>query len=159
MRKLSVIGLFLLTLAGCATKRVTINYSPQEIIHAVDNRSYQFRARFVQPASGRTRELTGGNYVLKVTREEVSADLPYFGRAYSAPIGADAGIKFTSNDFEYKEETGKKGRKEISITVRNSQVVRELNLTLFEDGSADLRVTPTNKQFISYRGEVSPMVN
>lgn len=151
-----LLGVFLL---GCASQRVVVSYSPEEISSAVDDRSYQFLARFVQPASGRMRELTGVVHFLRVTEEKVSADLPYFGRAYSAPIGSAGGIKFESTDFTYNETVNKRGAREITIKVRNSSVVRDLNLTIFPDGNADLRVTPENRRFISYRGEVTPMVN
>jgi hypothetical protein len=151
--------LFLFFFSGCATKRFAVPHTPQEIRSAVENQLYQFLAKSVQPASGRSREITGATYFLKVTKQEISADLPYFGRAYSAPIGSDGGIKFQSNDFTYQEDLNKKGAREVAIRINHSQVVTNLNLTIFEDGTADLRITPTNRRFISYRGSVSPLEN
>lgn len=161
MKNLAYLGglFWALFLWSCASQRVVVSYGPQEINTALDSTSYQFVARFVQPASGRMRNLTGATYYLRVTKDKVSADLPYFGRAYSAPIGGDGGIKFEAADFTYDEAIKKKGRREIRIRVHNSPVVRELFLTVFPDGSADLQVTPSSRQFISYRGEVTPMVN
>ena len=146
--------LFSFVLVSCTSQRtVATQSSPAELIDALDNQSFQFDSRFVQPARGRSLNITG-NYYLRVTPDKIVADLPYFGRAYSAPISADGGIKFESTDFEYQVRPIKKGGREIYIKVNNSSVVREMTLTAFENGSADLRVSPANKQFISYRGEV-----
>ncbi len=144
-------------LLSCSTPKTIVSYNPQEINKALDDQSYQFLARFVQPASGRMRDITASGHFLKVTPGKISANLPYFGRAYSAPIGGEAGIKFESDNFTYDVSTKSKGEREISIKVNNSQEVRELFLTVFTDGSADLRVTPVNKRFISYRGEITPL--
>lgn len=145
--------------SGCASKRVAASYTPEEVGTAIDNQQYRFVVRFVQPASGRMREVTGVVHTLQISKQEIVGDLPYFGRAFSAPIGTDGGIKFTSRDFTYDVNSGKRGAREVAIRVNNSQVVRDLNLTIFADGSADLRVTPVNRRFISYRGEVTPLVD
>ncbi len=152
---LALVWLFL----ACSTSKPLVSYSPQEINTALDNQSYQFQAQFMQPASGRMRNITGSGHFLKVTSDKVSANLPYFGRAYAAPIGGDAGIKFESDNFTYDVSTKSKGERVISIKLSGSPEVRELHLTVFTDGSADLRVTPTNKQFITYRGEITPMAD
>jgi len=144
-------------LFSCTSQRIPVTQAgAEEIFAAADNQSLQFDSRFVQPARGRSLNITG-NYFLRITPDKVVADLPYFGRAYSAPIGSEGGIKFESADFDYQVRDIKKGGKEVSIKVNNSPVVREMTLTVFGNGSADLRVTPVNKQFISYRGEVRPL--
>src|SRR3954466_3781221 len=67
----------------------------------VDSQTYVFVAQTVLPLSGRTRQLTS-DYDMKVTRTSITCDLPYFGRAYQAPIDpTQGGIHFTSKDFEY----------------------------------------------------------
>ncbi len=159
MKKLSKIlsVLLMIFLASCASQKTTVSQaSPEEVLAAIDKQAFQFDSRFVQPARGRSLNITG-NYFLRVTPEKIVADLPYFGRAYSAPIGSEGGIKFESSDFEYDVRTTGKGGKEIRIKINNSAVVREMTLTTFGNGNADLRVTPANKQFISYRGEVRPL--
>src|SRR5690606_25726565 len=131
MKKNSIIwvtGLALL-FVGCASHRVAVSYSPEEVSAALEQQDYQFLVRFVQPASGRMRQVTGVVHSLTVTKDKVTGDLPYFGRAYSAPMGTDGGIKFESSDFDYDLKMGSKGRREITIRVNNSQVVRELFLT------------------------------
>lgn len=155
----TLFGLFAMAslLVSCSTPKTVVSHNPQEINKALEDQSYQFIARFVQPASGRMRDITASGHFLKVTSDKISANLPYFGRAYSATIGGEAGIKFESANFTYDISTKSKGEREIYIKVNGSQEVRELFLTVFTDGSADLRVTPVNKRFISYRGEITPL--
>jgi hypothetical protein len=121
----------------------------------IESQHYTFKAQSVNPASGRTRQLTT-DYTLKVSKDTVIADLPYFGRAYTAPINpADGGINFTSANFDYAMSLGKKNSWEITIKPKDHSDVQELTLTVFENGNADLRVVSTSRQFISYSGYIA----
>src|SRR5882672_9273272 len=60
------------------------------ISNMVDSQSYVFKAQSATPMSGRNRQLTS-DYDLKVTKDQVVSYLPYFGRAYSAPIDPSQG--------------------------------------------------------------------
>src|SRR5450432_1597053 len=65
------------------------------IADLVNNQGYRFIAQQVIPMSARQRQLDS-QYDLKVTKEEVVADLPYFGTAYFSPTNPiGSGIKFT----------------------------------------------------------------
>ncbi len=50
--------------------------------------------------------LSNGRYYLRVTKDSIVADLPFFGRSYSAPMNTDnTGTRFTSIfDFEKEKE-------------------------------------------------------
>src|ERR1700755_2702852 len=75
----------------------------------VESQHYDFRAQTVMPMGGRSRQLTS-DYDVKVNKESIVSYLPYFGRAYSAPIDpTKGGIQFTSKDFGYTITPGKKG--------------------------------------------------
>ena len=51
----------------------------------VDSQNYLFTAQRADPTSARTRILTG-DYTLQVTKDAIYCYLPYFGRAYVAPV-------------------------------------------------------------------------
>ncbi|MGX5820920.1 DUF4251 domain-containing protein [Chitinophaga lutea] len=122
----------------------------------IKSRSYVFEARTVLPMSGRTRQIGGDGYDLTVSKDTVNSYLPYFGRAYSAPIDpTKGGLQFQSTDFVYVEKAGKKGGWEISIKPRDVRDVQQLFLSVSEDGYASLQVTSTNRQPISFNGVVS----
>jgi hypothetical protein len=127
-----------------------------EIKNLVDSQSYMFKAQTVFPLGGRSRQLTS-EYDVTVSKAAVVSYLPYFGRAYSATPGSSTGgIDFTSKEFEYNVTETKKGDWEIVIKPKDTKVARELNLTVFKNGSANLHVSSNDKQNISYSGYIAP---
>lgn len=96
------------------------------------------------------RMLTPG-YDLRITRDSVVAYLPYFGRAYSAPLNLmGGGVQFTSIKFDYKVEERKKGGWNIIIKPNDVDDNQQLNLTVFSNGSASVQVTSNNRQAIQF---------
>lgn len=121
----------------------------------VDNQQYVFFAESVSPMSGRQRFLTS-DYTVEVSKDTVVSYLPFFGKAYAAPIGStDGGIKFTSTKFEYKITPRKKGGWDINIKPKDVSDVQQLSLTVYKNGTAYLSVNSTNRQSISYNGHIS----
>ena len=120
----------------------------------VESRNFIFKAESVFPQQGRSRQLTS-EYDLTISRDTISSFLPYFGRAYSAPVNpSEGGIKFTSVKFDYQPAKEKKGRWEILIKPDDAQDVRELYLTVYNNGRATLRVNSVNRQTISFNGYI-----
>lgn len=123
----------------------------------VESKNYIFKAESVNPSRGRFRQLTS-EYDLVVTSDTVIAFLPYFGRAYTAPIDpSEGGIKFTSSDFEYavkKVEKKKKSSWEVFIRPKNARDVQELYLTIFDNSRATLRVNSVNRESITFNGYI-----
>ena len=121
----------------------------------VESQNFVFKAQTVQPTNGRTRQLTS-EYDLKVLKDSIIAYLPYFGRAYSPPVNpSEGGIQFTSTEFEYKKTNRKKGGWDIQIKPKDARDVRQLDLSVFKNGSATLGVNSNNRQSISFNGYVA----
>lgn len=122
----------------------------------VNSRNYVFMAQSANPVGARFRQLTA-EYDLRVLGDSVVSYLPYFGRAYSAPIDpTKGGIQFTSTDFDYQQTSRNKGGWVITIKPKDVQDVRQLTLTVTETGSASLQVISTNRQQISFNGYIEP---
>lgn len=120
----------------------------------VESKRYTFIAQTANPMRGRNIQLTS-LYDLRVSGDSVIAALPYFGRAFSAPVNpSDNGINFTSVDADYKVIYRKK-RWEVSIKPKDSPNVSELNLTIYSNGRASLQVNSNNRQPISFNGILS----
>lgn len=103
--------------------------------------------------SGGNINLTGSNYDVRISPDSVMAYLPYYGRAFSAPINHDDnGYKFTSTKFSYKNSTRKKGGWEITINPQDTKDNVRMNLTVTVNGYATLTVSSNNKQSITYNG-------
>jgi hypothetical protein len=124
------------------------------IQQAVETKNFVFKAETVTPQRGRMRQLTP-EYDLTIRPDTVIAFLPYFGRAYTAPIGSsDGGIKFTSTSFDYSAGEKKKNRWEIVVRPKDVSDIRKLYLTVFNNGRASLRVISNNRDGISYNGYI-----
>lgn len=151
--KTLMFALFSLAIAGCSQIRESEGSSADaSISRMIKNREYIFTARTVLPTGGRVIQLTS-QYDLRVSKDSIISFLPYFGRAYSAPIGnTNPGFQFTSTDFNYDVKARKKGGWQISIRPKDIQDIQQMNLTVSEGGSASLQVTSNNRQAISYNG-------
>ncbi|HKH60746.1 MAG TPA: DUF4251 domain-containing protein [Flavitalea sp.] len=121
----------------------------------IDAKRYLFKAQSAHPTRGRVVQLNT-EYDLKISPDTIQSYLPYYGRAYSAPIGESGGpMDFVSKDFEYSQKDRKKGGWDITIKPKDGKGVREMFLSVFENGSASLRVTSNNREPISYNGFIA----
>jgi hypothetical protein len=120
----------------------------------VESQNYIFIAQSAMPMGGRTRQLTP-DYDFKITKTAITASLPYFGRAYSAPMDpTQGGINFSTTSFNYTATPRKKGGWDISIKPADAKDVQQLFLSITETGYATLQVTSTNRQAISFSGYI-----
>lgn len=159
---LSRTGLFMmgvamvLTAVRCSNEVYAQNNSESEalITRAVETQNYVFKAQTAMPSAGRTRQLNT-DYDLRISKDSVAAWLPYFGRAYQAPLDpTKGGIQFTSTNFDYSTSPRNDGW-EITIKPKDTRDVQELFLTVFKNGSATLRVSSISRQPISFGGVVT----
>lgn len=138
----------------------------------VDEKSYVFVATNAMPMNstdinnimnkmpgvntGGNISLNGSSYDLQVSPDSIITYLPYYGRAYSAPMSNDeGGYKFKSKSFTYKTTKRKKGGWEIEISTKDVKDNVRMNLSLNENGYGTLSVISNNKQSISYNGYLS----
>lgn len=146
--------LFISLLTGTVLVQAQQN-DPAATRAMVEAKNYTFKAQQVYPQSGRNLTLTS-EYDVAIRPDSVISFLPYFGRAFTAPINpAEGGIKFTSTDFEYTIEKSKKRSWDIFIKPRDASDVQQMNLTIFDNGNATLQVTSLNRQGITFRGYVT----
>jgi hypothetical protein len=125
----------------------------QDIRQILDSKEYIFRAQTVTPLRGGFRQLTS-EYDLRLLGDSLVSYLPFFGRAYTAPLDPrESGIQFTSTKFDYSVKERKKGW---DITFRPTDVasVQQLVLSVTASGRATLQVISTNREAISYSGIV-----
>ena len=121
---------------------------------AVAAKQFVFQVNTVLPTSGRVRQVGSDEYQVRVSGDSLVSDLPYFGRAYSAPLKSEGGLHFTSTKFEYSVSDKKKGGWDILIRPKDNSDVREFSLTVSDNGFATLRALSNNRQPISYNGVV-----
>src|SRR5688572_1053707 len=97
------ITLVLLAIAGVVQAQDT-GLNVQQL---VESKNFVFKAESVTTQRGRYLQLTS-DYDLVIKKDSVISFLPYYGRAYTAPVSSsDEGIKFTSSKFDYAAKKGK----------------------------------------------------
>ncbi|MDQ3843821.1 MAG: DUF4251 domain-containing protein [Bacteroidota bacterium] len=152
--------LFLLTLLIlCAQMNVQAQNEEKDkeaaVKAMVEARDYVFKAQIALPMGGSTVQLTS-DFDMRVTKNEIVTYLPYYGRAYSAPINpGEGGIRFTSTNFDYKVQEKKKRGWTIIIQPKDARDVRQLTLSISRSGYANLQVNSNNRQPISFTGYIA----
>lgn len=144
-------------IAGCSATRKTVKLSASEVSQLVSDQSFVFIAERMNPLRGANRSLTS-YYDVKVGRDTLSSYLPYFGRAYGGIIDpAGGGLQFTSTDYVYSATPGKGDSWSISIQPRDLPQIQSLTFNVFNNGTATLNVTSTNRDPISFYGYLQPL--
>ncbi len=153
----------LLSLAACSVSGLSAQQTKAEKKAAqaakvkswMDNQNYTFVAQSALPMGGRLRQLTS-EYDVRVTKDSVVSYLPYFGRAYTAPLDpTKLPLDFKSKDFTYTITPRKKDGWDITIKPKDVQDVQSLQITVSSDGYSSLQVTSTSRQPISFNGYVT----
>jgi hypothetical protein len=94
---------------------------------------------------------------MQVIGDSIVTYLPYFGRAYVAPVDpTEGGIKFTSTNFSYTAKQKKDGW-EITILPKDTRDVKQMYLSVSTKGYAKLQVISNNRESISYNGYVDQL--
>jgi hypothetical protein len=152
MKRYGLIALFPLFVVMTNTNAQETKEKPAEAL--IESKNFVFKAESVSPARGRLTQLIS-EYDLVVSGDSVTAFLPYFGRAFSAPLNpTDGGIKFSSGHAEYKSVQRKNDSWEIEIRPKDVQEVQTLYLTVFDNKRANLRVSSNNRESISFNGYI-----
>jgi hypothetical protein len=126
-----------------------------KIENLVASGNYVFEAQSAMPLRGQVRQLTYG-YELKISKDTMISYLPYFGRAYVAPINpSDGGISFTSTDFDYAVKTRRKGGWDVLIQTKDQRDNKRMMLRIQDSGYASLQVTSNDRQPISFNGIIT----
>lgn len=152
-------GAFIVTiLAGScsSSKQAAASFSKEAVTEAINKNEWVFTANYAMPQTGRSR-ITNGLYTVTYSDNKFVVYLPYFGRAYTAPIGSSQGpLDFTTSDFDVVKNQKKEGEWDIVLKPKDNREVQSLNFTLYDNGAADVNATLTNRTPISFRGTVAP---
>jgi hypothetical protein len=147
------------TIAQKTTRKEREAKKIAEIKAMVEANNYVFKAQSANPMRGGTYNLTS-EYDLRISKDTLIAYLPYYGQAYQAPMDpTDGGIHFTSTRFTSNTTEDKKGGWEISFKTADAKGVERIFLSISVDGYAQLRVTSTNRDPITFQGYIEKKKN
>jgi hypothetical protein len=149
-------GLFLFLLSACSPgNKVGSGGTPEEIVSAISNDNWIFTASNSNPQNGRARAgLTGINEA-KYTKDSLVVYLPYIGRLYSGAeaLNTRGPLDFISTDMEVTKEKKNDGWA-VTIKPKDHNPVQLMYFNLYENGTAQLNVTFTNRSPISFNGSI-----
>lgn len=161
MKKITYFLMSVLLLTACGTAQTAAEKEAKtlEIRNAVEAFDFKFSASYAYPTGYRSIYLSP-YYDVKVSPDTVNAYLPYYGRAYTAPMDPrEGGIKFVSTDFEYQTQPGRRaGNWLVTIRINDANRPIMLHFDIWENGSARLDVTDQHRQPISFQGDVEMRV-
>ncbi|HSV09725.1 MAG TPA: DUF4251 domain-containing protein [Hanamia sp.] len=151
----SFLALFIsMLLLSCSSSKKAVKLNSDEVRNAVDSSRFVFVAERVTPLRGATRYLTS-RYDVVVKKDTVNCYLPFFGRAFQAPIDpSKGGIQFRSTSFSYSITPKNNNQWEVSVKPNNNSDVQELFFNIFDNGSATLNVVNTHRDPISFSGHI-----
>lgn len=147
---------FILLFNSCKTTTSLPEESFLQLKEHIDSVNYVFVPNLAMPIGGPSINLAS-NYSLKITKDTIIADLPYFGRAYSAPLSSsDVGIKFVSTDFKYKYSFNESKKKwQIKIIANDGKGKIEFVLGVNSSANGTLSVYDPNRQVIVFMGQLT----
>lgn len=122
---------------------------------AMDSGRYCLVMNQAHPMAGRFVPLTS-EYTLTMAGDSAVSFLPYFGRAYSAPMNpGDGGIKFSEPVADKKTVFNEKKKNyTVSFSVRTSEDMYRFFVNVWLNGTATISVTCNNRQPIDFSGDI-----
>jgi len=126
-----------------------------EVTQAINNNRWDFKADYAYPSSGRSRYITGV-YFVQCRKDTLIVALPYYGKLNSsAGASNDNPLDFKSTDFKLSKEVRKKGGWLVTIKNPNPEV-QSMSFTFFDNGTARVYLTMTNRSGIEFSGKLAP---
>lgn len=149
--------LLTITFFQCTSTKKSADIQPGEAINLINAQRFKFVAQSVTPLRGSLRHLTSA-YDVTVKKDSLVSYLPYFGRAYQAPMNpSEGGIQFTSTRFSYDVNARQKNSWDIIIKPGDQSDIQQLFFTIFDNGTATLNVTSTQRDPISFSGRIQKL--
>lgn len=151
--KLLIAIFAIMIFVGCSS---TKNFKPLEasdVAVMVKNHEFHFVAEKMNPLRGPQRNLNS-YYDLLIKRDTLKSFLPYYGRAFVAPVDpTQGGLRFNSYDFAYEYAMDNK-RWTVTVTPKDVTQITRMTFTIFDNGNTTLHVNSVNLDPISFTGHL-----
>lgn len=124
----------------------------------LNSNNFEFVANTVFPLGQPPKNLVGSDYTITFSPKMVISNMPYYGRAYSTPMGRDKGMRFKGAPEIFTVST-KGSPYSVQTTVTNEKDTYSISLEVEASGYATLGIATNNRQTITYHGEVVALKN
>lgn len=119
----------------------------------IEQGEYHVEVDRALPMGGRSVNLTSP-YGFTIKGDSIYSHLPYYGRAYSVPYGGGSGLQFDKPVTDYTVSYEKDNKATIRFSARSDDDRYTFSVQIFSNGTASVFVQPTNRQSITYQGEI-----
>lgn len=148
--------LFLLVTFSIQIKAQSDQDKRAQLKSLIDSKKYHFNALSAGTLRGKTIQLNG-EYFLFMNQDSLIADLPYYGRSYTADYPAtDLSIRFKTTRFTYTCDTTKKGGWSMTIIPKNQPRASKIYMSVSPDGYCNMSVNSNSRETISFYGTILP---
>ncbi|MCR4920159.1 MAG: DUF4251 domain-containing protein [Bacteroidaceae bacterium] len=120
---------------------------------AFDPNHIEVSIRYMEPLRWSPRSVAYG-YSLAIDGDSVRVYLPYMGVAHQPNMDSD-GLDFEKPLTSMRQIAGKKGRTQLIFSCQKGIVEYWFKLTIYPNGKAFLRLSPSNADAIDYEGELT----
>lgn len=156
-----IICVVLQLLTSCGTPGSTAgNEDYTAISNLVNSREFEIEQEWAMPLSGSTINLLGNPNYIRFKGDQVDIFLPYFGVRQSGGEygGGDGGIKYVGPAEKIIIEENTR-RNNISIKFEGRQGTEDLQffITVMPGGNTQTSVSSSQRNAISYRGNLKPL--
>lgn len=130
-----------------------------KISELVDSREFEIENEWLLPLGGSMINLIGNPNYIRFKGDSVNLFLPYFGVRHSGgAYGRDGGITYKgpAKNLNITKDTAKNNI-HLNFEANADNENLEFFITLFQGGSATTFVSSTQRQSISYRGDVKQL--
>lgn len=129
----------------------------KEVKQLLENKQFVFVADQAVGQKGYIGYVTGDNYSLEIMGDSAVANLPFYGTSYSTEAyGGDGGVNFASKLSDFTSEYQQKKKKQaITGIARDGIRTYSIHLEVYENGTATLRIQPSEKTMMTYYGNIS----
>ena len=150
----NIIVIASLFLIACSSVQTSEN---SNIAKLLQNKEFVFIAQTAIPARSPSIAIGGGGYDLKMLNDSLSVLLPFYGRSTDISAGRNGGpIELKTKDFSYTVNK-KKTRWEVYFVPTGQTPIRQMSLSVSENGYASLQVVSNNRDNMTFNGVVEAL--
>lgn len=161
MRNVMFVLLASVLMLSCATgqtaseKKAAARQLQSQIEDSINRRTIKVTVNYANPLRMPPRHLTA-DYSIALRGDTVTSWLPYFGVAHRADISNDSAspLIFKEKAYDVKVVKGRRGAYDITFATRHRSEMLEYRLSVFPNGNAMLNVTSSDRDAISFDGDV-----
>lgn len=129
----------------------------REVKQWIASKQFGFVADQAVGQKGYTGYVTGDHYSLLLIGDSAVANLPFYGTSYSTEAyGGDGGVNFASKLSNFTSEYQQKKKIQAINGIAHDGIrTYSIHLDVYENGSATLRIQPSEKTMMTYYGNIS----